>query len=294
MNIGDVTKINPRVNFANRHSMKHDYQWSLRYIPDYQFFCLVRGEAVVRLSNQWHVIRPGQCVYINPEQPYQYTIKKNSTHYSVHFEWNSESPQPVHPDPRIKSIGETDMLPLDSSYDEVEVAEMDAVKIPYIFTIAGLEPLFKQLTEEYAQKQIMYELKLRAIIIELLTMIIRHFYPRFEQKMQQSRLKPAYQAMVNQPEIHWNVRQLAQLCGYHPNYFTKMFVEEMGTTPKEYLIKERLKLAKQLLLQEKRFEDVALKLGYKSYSHFSSSFRLMTGLTPSEFILDGSEIEPIN
>jgi AraC-like DNA-binding protein len=293
MNIGDVTKIIPRVNFANRRSMARDYQWPLRYIPDYQLFYLVRGEAAVRLSNRWHVIHPGQCVYINPGQPYQYTIKKNSIHYSVHFEWNSESPHPVHPASKIKDIAETDMLPLDGSYDEVEVAGMDAVKIPYIFTITGLEPLFKQLTEEYAHKQILYELKLRATIIEILTMIIRHFCPRVEQKMQQSRLKPAYQAMVNQPEIHWNVRQLAKLCGYHPNYFTKMFVEEMGTTPKEYLIKERLKLAKQLLLQEKRFEDVALKLGYKSYSHFSSSFRLMTGLTPSEFILYGNETEPI-
>jgi AraC-like DNA-binding protein len=57
----------------------------------------------------------------------------------------------------------------------------------------------------------------------------------------------------------------------------------MGQKPKQFLISERIKLAKQALLRGEPIESLAERLGYASIHYFSNNFKKVTGLSPSEY-----------
>ncbi len=61
----------------------------------------------------------------------------------------------------------------------------------------------------------------------------------------------------------------------------------LGTSPYRYLNKRRILRAQQLLLDpQQTLTDIGLSLGFSSHSHFTNTFRKVTGMTPSQFRKD--------
>ena len=77
---------------------------------------------------------------------------------------------------------------------------------------------------------------------------------------------------------------LAQLLGMSQFHFSHLFKQAMGLSPYQYLLKQRVERAKQLLKQTDRLiADIALECGFNSHSHLSKQFRQFTGMTPKAF-----------
>jgi AraC family transcriptional regulator len=77
---------------------------------------------------------------------------------------------------------------------------------------------------------------------------------------------------------------LAELLGMSQFHFSHLFKQAMGLSPYQYLLKQRVERAKQLLKQTDRLiADIALECGFNSHSHLSKQFRQFTGLTPKAF-----------
>ncbi|WP_152393243.1 response regulator [Paenibacillus guangzhouensis] len=76
----------------------------------------------------------------------------------------------------------------------------------------------------------------------------------------------------------------------HPDYLTRLFKKELGCTIPEFILQERLKLAKQLLAHsELSVSAVAMAVGYSNFSHFAKLFKQHSGLTPVDFRHSGGE-----
>lgn len=83
---------------------------------------------------------------------------------------------------------------------------------------------------------------------------------------------------------HITLADLAAAAGYSPNYFHHIFTLVMGITPAHYLLEERIRQAKLLLLQpDLPLSNVAYDCGFSSQSHFTHQFRKMTGITPAQY-----------
>lgn len=77
--------------------------------------------------------------------------------------------------------------------------------------------------------------------------------------------------------------------GSHPSthHFSRAFRASLGMSPYRYFNKRRITRAKELLLDPGRsLTDIGLSLGFSSHSHFTDTFRKITGLTPSQFRKD--------
>jgi AraC family transcriptional regulator len=75
--------------------------------------------------------------------------------------------------------------------------------------------------------------------------------------------------------------QIANLTQYH---FLRTFKEITGLTPHQYVIRQRVKRAKQLLQQGKMsISEVALICGFTHQSHLHRHFKRLLGVTPGEF-----------
>ena len=81
------------------------------------------------------------------------------------------------------------------------------------------------------------------------------------------------------------LRELAALAGISARHFERAFRQSTGSSPHAYVMDRRLHRARDLLINrpELPIEQIALRLGFSSSSHFSSAFRRQTGLTPTDF-----------
>jgi AraC-like DNA-binding protein len=131
---------------------------------------------------------------------------------------------------------------------------------------------------------------MRGLLTQLITIIIRNEMNGKYSSGERRKIAPALEAIRKQPNINWSSCELAELCGYHPTYFASIFRETIGSSPKHYLIQERIRKAKQLLLEVKTIEEVSVKLGYTSLHYFCRNFKTVTGLTPTEYKIQSLEL----
>jgi len=81
-----------------------------------------------------------------------------------------------------------------------------------------------------------------------------------------------------------SVSKMAQLCGLSVSYFTRAFREVIGCSPKKYLIKIRISKAKLLLENsDKQISEICSICGFKKQNSFTSLFKSINGLTPTEY-----------
>jgi AraC family transcriptional regulator len=74
---------------------------------------------------------------------------------------------------------------------------------------------------------------------------------------------------------------IAQLSAYH---FCRSFKRSTGLTPHQYVIRQRVERAKQLLKDSKLgIAEVAVACGFTHQSHLNRHFKRLTGVTPKNF-----------
>jgi YesN/AraC family two-component response regulator len=69
---------------------------------------------------------------------------------------------------------------------------------------------------------------------------------------------------------------------YDYNYLSNLFSSVEGTTLEQYIIRQKIERAKELLFyDELTLSQIADRLGYSNVAHLSAQFKKVTGLTPS-------------
>ena len=80
------------------------------------------------------------------------------------------------------------------------------------------------------------------------------------------------------------VEDIADFCGLNRSYFGKIFRENLGKTPQEFLISYRMSKATELLrLTTLSIGDIANAVGYTNPLHFSRAFKNVYGCSPREW-----------
>jgi len=81
-----------------------------------------------------------------------------------------------------------------------------------------------------------------------------------------------------------SIESLAGLLELSSSHFSHVFKESTGMTPLQFVTRQRVTRAQQLIRETSRsLIDVGLEVGYTSPSHFAQVFRRVVGVTPTEF-----------
>lgn len=80
-----------------------------------------------------------------------------------------------------------------------------------------------------------------------------------------------------------SVAEVAVECGVTQSYLSRVFKQEFGMKPNEYLRRHRLESAKTMLLNGFDVTSTCYHAGFSDYSHFIQVFRTYEGLTPLAF-----------
>jgi AraC-like DNA-binding protein len=80
------------------------------------------------------------------------------------------------------------------------------------------------------------------------------------------------------------VDTLSQKAYLSRNIFFKWFREQFGLTPGEYITRERIRLARQLLADEKNtLSQIGFQCGFNDLNYFVRTFKKSEGLTPGAY-----------
>jgi AraC family transcriptional regulator len=78
--------------------------------------------------------------------------------------------------------------------------------------------------------------------------------------------------------------EMAQSTELSPAHFSRMFQKSTGETPHQFVLRQRVERAKDMLRQaEMRVLDVAVACGFKTQQHFARVFRRICGASPTEY-----------
>ncbi len=81
-----------------------------------------------------------------------------------------------------------------------------------------------------------------------------------------------------------SVAELAQVVGMSQYYFSKLFKTSTGTTPHQYVMRQRVERAQEHLRETRTaLAEVATLVGFETQSHFTSVFRRLVGATPKHY-----------
>ena len=77
------------------------------------------------------------------------------------------------------------------------------------------------------------------------------------------------------------VAKVVQMSYFH---FSRAFKQSTGVSPNVYMTERRIERAKKLLSQtDATIADIALRTGFASQSHFTTTFRRLAWTTPKAF-----------
>lgn len=91
------------------------------------------------------------------------------------------------------------------------------------------------------------------------------------------------QRIERYPESKFSVEEMARAAFTSKYHFIRSFKKEVGLTPHQFQIQNRIRKAQRLMNRTETITEVALNTGFCDQSHFIKQFEKMVGLTPTAY-----------
>ena len=102
-----------------------------------------------------------------------------------------------------------------------------------------------------------------------------------------ARLRRIKELVHAKMEDELSLDEMAQSVGLSTAHFARMFRKSTGETPHQFVLRQRLERAKDMLrAPDARVLDVAVACGFKTQQHFAQVFRDVCGISPTEYRQD--------
>lgn len=94
------------------------------------------------------------------------------------------------------------------------------------------------------------------------------------------------------PESKFSVEEMARAAFTSKYHFIRSFKKEVGLTPHQFQIQNRIRKAQRLMNRTETITEVALNTGFCDQSHFIKQFEKMVGLTPTAYKMSCNVFAP--
>jgi len=163
--------------------------------------------------------------------------------------------------------------------------------IPVAANMKETGKLFQQLAQELHLQEIGFQTRVHQLTDALLILTARQLiHQNHSQRDFSGSFMKLEQELRKNLSHQWAVEEMAALVGLGTTAFTEKVKSYTGFSPLNYLINIRISEAIKLLKQtETHLTDIALETGFYSSQHFSTTFKKLTGYTPSQFRKDNTD-----
>ncbi|HKM03819.1 MAG TPA: AraC family transcriptional regulator [Lachnospiraceae bacterium] len=244
------------------------YHWH----EECEFIYITSGSACIRIGVDIIELKEGECAYVKANVLHSISTKDNTNFgfYAVVF----------HPSLLISDVDICNKY-LSSLY-----------VINHHFSPSHHERVIieelKSLCHTYEDKPFAYELKVKSQLYIIFSHIFEfglfHIKDRYENKKAADKLEKVIKYIHTKCLSSLTVDELAQVAGYSVSHFTRFFKEITGKTPMEYINRQKIYYACEILKEtDHSVLDVSLACGFGHVGHFINTFKKYTDCTPYKF-----------
>ncbi len=140
--------------------------------------------------------------------------------------------------------------------------------------------------DEYALKDVCYNLPVRANIYLMMTALLRHYCGSKSESDKiiyhnVVRMKPVIDFISKNFSDKLYIEMLADMIGVSADYFTKMFKDSFGKTPIDYINSLRINKSMQLLYEtEQSMSEISDAVGFCNANYFHKIFKQYMDTSP--------------
>ena len=244
-----------------------------------RIYYILEGKFEWIINDHNHILYPGDLVLIQPGHKFggQKGVLDIGKLCWLYIEVNKSEP-----DERIM-FGKWSSLP------KTEILAIGKIlklcNTPVLSRVKEAGRILIEIQNELFNQQIGYSTRTNQLIDELFILIARKL------TLQNNTHRDFPQSFMNLENAlrqnlshNWTVEEMAAMVGLGTTTFTEKVKSYSGFSPLNYLITIRISEAIKLLKGNNlSVTDIALDTGFYSSQHFSTTFKKLTGYTPSDF-----------
>lgn len=149
----------------------------------------------------------------------------------------------------------------------------------------GYANIFKDILDTHLSQAPLSNLKLAQLFIKLIYLLAVDSMQSKEDYAVMSKINAAAEYININYYKSIAIDHLCEITGYSPSHLRRMFLKTYGVSPQNYIINNRIEMAKEMLLDipERNTDEISDMLGICSSTYFCKLFKSRTGLSPMEY-----------
>jgi len=136
--------------------------------------------------------------------------------------------------------------------------------------------------DDNSQKDIMADFALKELLIRLMQTQARSMV---EKNLARNKSRIGFVVDYIKKNLHQklSIDSIAKLAYVSKSNFFKMFKDELGTSPNDFILQERINRAKELLASNNSIKETAFLTGFSDTNYFTRVFKQLVGVTPKSY-----------
>lgn len=265
--------INPYLRYAAQAIYKSEN--NPVKVTDCRIFYITDGGADIFIENKHYPLRTNSFFYCCGGSEYNIVSPKGFSLVSTNFDLTQENNHRTlcfSPKSTLKGIPSMPVF-----YNEIEDSPLLNSHL-YLSDAGSLRHYIDRLLKETVDNSRYSREICSCILKELLTELHRY------QPAAPSVVDTVIKYINTNYSQNLNNKELATMTGYHEYHLNRLFLAHTGTSMHNYLLRVRLNHAKHWILNtDIPLNEIPEKVGFNSYSHFSSYFKQYYGVSPAEY-----------
>ncbi|MBQ2686804.1 MAG: AraC family transcriptional regulator [Clostridia bacterium] len=239
----------------------------------YQIIMITKGKALVCISEKEYECSAPSLIFIRSFEPHSITpVNGDYSRYVM-----AVDPSLIDYLPSAKNLDAIFKQGSASFSHHLILSEKDR----------AIEPVLASLLSEYRSDERPIEGGLSLLFSTFLYLVFLS-HPALFKKSSNSETYELISAIKGELEANYSDRILLSDIAkrYHISkyYLSHIFKEQVGYSPKEYIMMLRISASQKLLVTTNRpIREIAFESGFSDLSNFSRSFKSITGVSPSDF-----------
>jgi AraC-like DNA-binding protein len=241
-------------------------------------YYVLEGKFEWCINQRHYVLYPGDAALILPDHPFG---SESGVLEIGSFSWIHLAIQKLESGEII--TGKWSGLSESESQAVGKILQLNTLPVLLKFQEAGR--LLKNIQAEIFGQELGYHACVNHLLDELFVQITRHLTRQSNPGRDFPKTFMNLERALRQNLSHqWSVEEMAAMVGLGTTLFNEKVKSYSGFSPINYLINIRISEAIRLLKRpDISLTDIALDTGFYSSQHFSTTFKKLTGYTPSEF-----------